>query len=247
MPFTPIPAIDIRDGRCVRLVQGDYARETVYGDDPAAMAQRWAAEGATRLHVVDLDGARDGERQNANAIDRLLRAVNIPVQVGGGIRRLADAEHLLASGADRIVIGTAAAEQPAELRHWVAALGAERIVVGVDVRNDLVVTRGWIATSTLTAAGFCRQLVEAGVVRILFTDVSRDGMLTGPNVEAVRTIVTDSGLRVIASGGVGSIDHLHELADAGAEAAIVGTALYDGRVQLADALAVTRDAQVGAA
>ena len=235
----PIPAIDIRDGRCVRLVQGDYAREQVYADDPVEMARRWATEGAPRLHVVDLDGARDGVLTNAPVIRRLMQAVQVPVQVGGGIRSLESAEALLHDGAARVVVGTAAAERPDDLAKWVTHLGAERLVVGVDARNGLVATHGWTETTSLQATDFCRVLADLGIRRVLYTDISRDGTLAGPNVSALKTLVaSEPRLRVLASGGVSRLEDLRALAEAGAEGAIIGTALYDGRLALHDALAV---------
>ena len=222
----------------MRLVQGDYARERVFGDDPVAMAQHWAGQGAERLHVVDLDGARDGSRPNQQAIRRLLAQVTIPVQVGGGVRSLANAQALLDDGADRVVVGTAAAEDPHALRTWVEALGAERLVVGVDARNGLVATRGWTETTALQAEDFCHQLADLGVIRILYTDISRDGTLEGPNVAAIRMVIeSEPRLKVLASGGVARLDDLRALADAGAEGAIIGTALYDGRLTLDAVLA----------
>jgi phosphoribosylformimino-5-aminoimidazole carboxamide ribotide isomerase len=232
--FQPIPAVDIRGGRCVQLVQGDFGRETAYGDDPAAMARHWQALGAQRLHVVDLDGARDGVRGNAAAIADLLAAVDIPVQVGGGIRSLDTARLLLEQGADRVVVGTAAAEQPRALGQWLQALGAERLIVGVDARGGHVATHGWQNQTNLDVVTFCHLLAEVGVVRVLYTDVGRDGMLGGPDVEGTRAVA--GVLAVLGSGGVSSVDHLRRLAEAGAEGAIIGTALYEGRLSLPEAL-----------
>jgi phosphoribosylformimino-5-aminoimidazole carboxamide ribotide isomerase len=233
--FTPIPAIDIRGGRCVRLVEGDFARETRYADDPAEMARYWAAEGAQRLHVVDLDGARDGVRGNADVIRSLLSSVQIPVQVGGGIRTLETAQELLAEGAARVVIGTTAAEDPEVMRAWVAKLGAEQVIVGVDARGGRVATHGWQTVTDLDVLSFCQVPKDYGVQRVLYTDVARDGRLSGPDVEGTRAIA--SLMNVIGSGGVSTVEQLRELADAGAEAAIIGTALYEGRLKLGDALA----------
>jgi phosphoribosylformimino-5-aminoimidazole carboxamide ribotide isomerase len=233
--FTPIPAIDIRGGRCVRLVEGDFARETRYADDPAEMARYWVAEGAQRLHVVDLDGARDGVRGNADVIRRLLGSVQIPVQVGGGIRTLETAQELLAEGAARVVIGTTAAEDPEVMRTWVAKLGAEQVIVGVDARGGRVATHGWQTVTDLDVLSFCQVLKAYGVQRVLYTDVARDGRLSGPDVEGTRAIA--SLMNVIGSGGVSTVEHLQQLAAAGAEAAIIGTALYAGRLKLGDALA----------
>jgi phosphoribosylformimino-5-aminoimidazole carboxamide ribotide isomerase len=232
--FQPIPAVDIRGGRCVRLVEGDFARETKYADDPAEIARHWAAQGAQRLHVVDLDGARDGVRANAEVIRRLLGAVSIPIQVGGGIRSLQTAQALRDEGADRVVIGTAAAEQPEALADWVTVLGAEQLIVGVDARHGLVATRGWQNVTDVDALKFCRRLAQAGVCRVLYTDISRDGRLQGPDIEGTRAIA--GVVKVIGSGGVSSVEDLRALAEAGAEAAIVGTALYEGRLTLSDAL-----------
>jgi len=233
--FTPIPAIDIRGGRCVRLVEGDFARETRYADDPAEMARYWAAEGAQRLHVVDLDGARDGVRATAEVIRSLLGSVQIPVQVGGGIRTLETAQSLLAEGAARVVIGTTAAEDPEVMRTWVAQLGAEQVIVGVDARGGRVATHGWQTVTDLDVLSFCQVLKDYGVQRVLYTDVARDGRLSGPDVEGTRAIA--SLMNVIGSGGVSTVEHLQQLAAAGAEAAIIGTALYAGRLKLGDALA----------
>jgi phosphoribosylformimino-5-aminoimidazole carboxamide ribotide isomerase len=236
--FLPIPAIDIRDGRCVRLVQGDYARERVYADDPVAMAQHWAEQGAQRLHVVDLDGARDGTRPNRHTIQRLLAELSIPVQVGGGVRSLQTAQELLDDGADRVVIGTAAAEHLDDLGQWLHELGPERVVIGVDARNGLVATHGWTDTTQLDAAQFCHTLADEGVIRILYTDISRDGTLEGPNIAAVKTLAErEPRLNILASGGVARVDDLRALAEAGAEGAIIGTALYDGRLTLDAVLA----------
>jgi phosphoribosylformimino-5-aminoimidazole carboxamide ribotide isomerase len=240
VPFVPIPAIDIREGRCVRLLQGDFRHETVYGDDPVEVARRWEAEGAARLHVVDLDGARDGVRRNAHVVGMLLRSVSIPVQVGGGIRGLQTAEQVLAEGADRVVVGTAALERLDDLRQWVMALKPERLIVGVDTRDGRVATRGWLETTTTEAVAFCEALARAGVRRILHTDIGRDGMLEGPNIPAVRAITRGGRLRVLASGGVAVAEHLRELANSGAEGAIIGRALYEGRLRLADALAMAQ-------
>jgi len=233
--FTPIPAVDIRGGRCVRLVQGDFARETRYADDPAEMARHWQAEGAHRLHVVDLDGARDGIRTNSDVIRRLLRSVDVPVQVGGGIRSLETARALLDDGADRVIVGTAAAEHPEILSAWVEALGAECLIVGVDARHGQVVTHGWLSATDVNVLSFCQTLAAAGVGRVIYTDVARDGLLGGPDIPGTREIARVVG--VIASGGVSTVEHLRRLAEAGAEGAIVGTALYEGRLNLSDALA----------
>jgi phosphoribosylformimino-5-aminoimidazole carboxamide ribotide isomerase len=232
--FTPIPAVDIRDGRCVRLVQGDFSRETRYADDPTEMARHWEAQGAQRLHVVDLDGARAGVRANASVIARLLSAVQIPVQVGGGIRSIESAQELLEQGADRVVVGTRAAEDPNAMREWVERLGAERLVVGVDARDGRVATHGWLNLADGDILMLCDRLAEAGVRRVVYTDVGRDGVLDGPDVAMTREVARR--IRVIGSGGVATVEHLRALAQAGAEGAIVGTALYEGRLKLSEVL-----------
>lgn len=237
MRFTPIPAVDIRGGRCVRLLQGSFDAETVYGEDPVAMARHWEAAGAQRLHVVDLDGARDGVRVNAEVIARLVRAVQVPVQVGGGVRSLQVAKDVLATGADRVILGTVAVERLGELRQWVSELGPERVVVGVDTRDGFVATRGWENATRLHVDAFCQALEQVGVTRVFVTDISRDGTLEGPNVELIGRLVRGRRLRVLGSGGVSSVDDLRALAAAGAEGAIVGKALYEGRFTLEEALA----------
>jgi phosphoribosylformimino-5-aminoimidazole carboxamide ribotide isomerase len=200
------------------------------------MARRWEAQGAQRLHVVDLDGARGGARENAEVIRGLIEAVDIPVQVGGGVRALDTARALLNEGADRVVVGTLAAEQPESLAAWVAALGAERLIVGVDARGGYVATHGWQQQTDVRVLDFCATLRKAGVERVLYTDVSRDGRLVGPDLDTTRQIA--SLLKVIGSGGVASVEDLRHLAEAGAEGAIIGTALYEGRLAFGDALAL---------
>lgn len=242
--FQPLPAVDIRGGRCVQLVRGDFDQQRVYGDDPVEMARRWVDDGARWLHVVDLDGAREGARPNAAVVRRLLAAVSIPVQVGGGVRSLEAAQALVADGAARVIVGTLAVEQFGELRHWVEVLGSERLVVGVDARDGRVATRGWAHLTEVEVETFCQALAREGVRRILLTDIARDGMLQGPNVALVRTIAAHRSLAVLASGGVTRLEDLRQLAEAGAEGAIVGTALYERRFRLAEALAavaVTED------
>jgi phosphoribosylformimino-5-aminoimidazole carboxamide ribotide isomerase len=237
MPFELIPAIDLRGGRAVRLLQGDYDRETVFDDDPVAVARRWEAEGASRLHVVDLDGARDGTPLNREVIARILAAVKIPVQVSGGLRDGAAVERVLAQGADRAILGTVAA-QPEAVRPILEAFG-ERVVVGIDARDGRVAVRGWRETLDRDAVELARELVAVGAKRIIFTDIARDGMLGGPNLEAMRRMATAVSVPVIASGGVGSVEDVRRLAALGClEGVIVGRALYTGALSLPAALAV---------
>ena len=239
-----IPAIDIRGGRCVRLVQGDYDRETVFADDPAAAALRWRDAGATRLHVVDLDGAREGRATNAASVERILAAVDTAVEVGGGIRDLETVQRYVNAGVERVVLGTAAVKDQALLKAALASF-AGRIAVGVDAREGIVVTEGWLDASGVAAPDLVRQVAEMGVTRVIYTDTVRDGTLTEPNFAALEVIVSyirisATKLKIIYAGGVSSIDHLRRLAGTGVEGAIVGRALYDGRVRLPDALAAVR-------
>ncbi|MDW8317883.1 MAG: 1-(5-phosphoribosyl)-5-[(5-phosphoribosylamino)methylideneamino]imidazole-4-carboxamide isomerase [Anaerolineae bacterium] len=238
------PAIDLRRGRCVRLRQGDPAAETVFGDDPAAMAVHWVQQGARWLHVVNLDGALGDQGPDALNLRRLAEiraAVAVPIQFGGGLRTLADVETALALGAARVVLGTAAVQDPAFVGRAIAAFGPERIVVGLDARDGVVATHGWQQSSGLTAPDVARRLREQGVLRVLYTDIARDGTLTGVNAEATADLARRSGLRVIASGGVRDLEDIRRLlavADAGIEGVVVGQALYTGSLDLAEALAV---------
>lgn len=227
-----IPAIDLRGGKCVRLTQGDYDRETVFDDDPVAVARRWQESGASWLHVVDLEGARDGLPRQRDTIAAIVDALDIPVQVGGGIRTLSHASDLLDAGVRRIVLGTAAVSNPQLVRDVIQARGAERVVVGVDARNGLVATQGWLETSSVNALDLILSMGEAGVQRVVYTDIERDGMLTSPNFDAVAE-AAGLGVAIIASGGVSRIDDLTRLATIdGVEAAIVGRALYTGDLVL---------------
>ncbi len=227
-----IPAIDLRGGKCVRLLRGDFSHETVYGDDPVAMARHWADAGATILHVVDLDGAAAGSPQQTALIASICAAIPIPVEVGGGLRTLADVDATVAAGAARIVLGTAAIEQPDLVTAALTAHGPERIVLGLDARDGYVATGGWLATSSVRAVDLARAMAERGVRRVVATDIRRDGMRTGPNVEFLAEVAT-SGLAVIASGGVKDRGHLSLLAAIpGVEAVITGTALYTGDLAL---------------
>ncbi len=239
-----IPVVDLRGGRCVRLTQGDYGRETVFSDEPVAMATRWAKLGATRLHVVDLDGAREGRPVNDSIVRDIIEAVggaaaDLPVQVAGGVRDLEAIDAWLASGADRVVLGTAAARDP-ELAAEACRRHGERIVVSIDARDGLVAIEGWRQSTSQRATDLLQELSELGVRRFVYTDIARDGALTSPNYDAIAEMVAATDAPVIAAGGVAEAAHLVRLAELGAEAAIVGMALYDGRLSLPDALAALR-------
>jgi phosphoribosylformimino-5-aminoimidazole carboxamide ribotide isomerase len=234
------PAIDLKAGQVVRLAEGDMARATVYGDDPAAQAASFSAAGATHLHVVDLDGAFAGEARNRGAVEAILAAFPGRVQLGGGIRTPAAVEGWVALGVARIVIGTAALTDPAFVRAMAAAFPG-RIVVAVDARDGMVATAGWADVSDVPAADLARRFEDAGVAAVLFTDVGRDGLLTGCNVEATVELARATRLPVIASGGVAGLDDIRVLAGHaadGIEGVITGRALYDGRLDLSEALAV---------
>lgn len=227
------PAIDIRGGNCVRLLQGDYAQETVYASSPAEVAQKWEAAGADFIHVVDLDGARSGGNENRSAVAEICRSVNVPVQQGGGIRTLEDVEAVLALGVSRVIIGTAAIDDPDMVREAVRRHGSA-IAVGIDAKNGYVATDGWTKVSEKTAVELALEMKAMGVETIIFTDIATDGTLAGPNVRAMAEMAEKTGLNVIASGGVGREDDLEALSHAGVEGAIVGKALYTGKIDLAE-------------
>jgi phosphoribosylformimino-5-aminoimidazole carboxamide ribotide isomerase len=241
-----IPAIDLKGGRCVRLFQGDMARETVYADDPVPVAQRFERAGAEWIHVVDLDGAISGKPVNEDAIARICRAVGAKVEVGGGVRDLATLERVLAAGAGRVVLGTAALEDPA---FFAAACRRHpgQIVAGIDARKGKVSVAGWTKDSATDAAGLAVEVQRAGAAAIVFTDIARDGTGDGVNAAAVEAIADAVDVPVIASGGVASLDDLRKLRALGRrniEAVIVGRAIYPGAVDLATALRVARGDEV---
>lgn len=231
-PFIVFPAIDLRAGKVVRLAEGDPSRQTTYGDDPGAMAVRWRGAGAQWLHVVNLDGAF-GEAGAANraALDAIV-AIGVPVQFGGGLRDRTAIVAAFAAGVRRVVIGTAAVEDPALVDWALAEYGAEAIAVGLDARDGLVRTRGWGEATGLHAIEVGRQLRLRGVVWCIYTDIARDGLQTGVNVAATRALSAETGLHVIASGGVGGPDDIAAVRAAGLPGVIVGRALYEGTVSL---------------
>jgi phosphoribosylformimino-5-aminoimidazole carboxamide ribotide isomerase len=236
-----VPAIDIRGGRCVRLRRGDFADETVFGEDPVAMARRWVDEGAHYLHVVDLDGAREGSPCNFALVRAIAEAVPIPVQTGGGIRTEADLEAIKGSAVAKAVLGTSAVEDPAFVTRALALLGRERLVVAVDAEDGFVKTKGWVERTEVRALDLAKRLASAGVVEILYTDISRDGMMQRANVRGIREVAEGSGLEVLASGGVTDLEDLRalkELEPYGVTGVIVGRALYEDRFTVAEAEAV---------
>lgn len=238
MSLAVYPAIDIRGGRCVRLVQGDYARETVFGDDPVEMALRWVTEGADRLHLVDLDGAKAGKPANGEAVRRICAAVDVPVQLGGGLRTGDDLAAAFDAGVRWAVLGSKALSDPEFLRES-ASRHPGRLVLGLDARGGRVATEGWLETSATLAADLARRVEDAPLFSVVFTDIARDGTLGGPNLDALREIVVATRLPVIASGGVARSSDLDAIGATGAFGVIVGRALYDGAVTLAELLART--------
>jgi phosphoribosylformimino-5-aminoimidazole carboxamide ribotide isomerase len=239
-----IPAIDLRGGRCVRLTQGLASAETVYSENPVKVAKRWCDEGAEMLHVVNLDAALNkDDRDNLKALERILMEVSVPVQFGGGVRTLDDVRAIDELGATRIVIGTTAIENPVLLQHIIDEFGST-IVVGIDARDGKVALRGWEKLSDINAIDFAQKVAEMGVERIVYTDIARDGMLTGINIEATRAIAEASGLKVTASGGVATLDDIYavkDLEDSGVDSVIVGKALYEGVFTLEEALDAAED------
>lgn len=239
MSFIIYPAIDIRGGKCVRLVQGDYNQETVYNENPVEVAKAWEQQGGSYIHLVDLDGAKAGYPVNDELIGKIASAVGVPVQVGGGIRDLESVKRLLSLGVSRVIIGTAAIEDEAFTSAVLQQYG-DQVAIGIDARDGYVATRGWLNTSSIQAVELAQQLAAKGAETFIFTDISRDGMMQGPNVEAIVNLAKVSGKTVIASGGVTVQDDLLALArykDQGVGGAIVGKALYTGNISLEKASA----------
>lgn len=240
-----LPAIDLKRGLCVRLSQGRRTAATVYGENPVEVARAFAADGAQMLHVVDLDAAfAVADSPNRSVLSEILKAVDLSVQTGGGVRSLADAEKLFDLGVNRIVIGTIAVENPPELERIVNRFGGERIVVGIDARDGEVMTRGWEQGGKITAVELAKQAAKVGIERTVYTDVKRDGMLLGVNLEQTIQLAVESGLKVTASGGVASLDDIAELekisrSTPNVDSVIIGKALYENRFTLREALAVS--------
>ena len=232
-----LPAIDLRGGKCVNLIQGIAEQETVFSDSPVKMAKRWQAEGAEYLHLVDLDGAFQGESANLHIVGEIVDVLDIPVQLGGGIRSIEQLEAVLALGVDRAILGTAALKQP-DLVEQACAKHREHIAVGIDAKDGMVATHGWLEVSHKSAVQFAAELSE--VQTIIYTDIKSDGMLKGPNVAATADIVNAVYANVIASGGVTSLNDIESLKKIGASGAIIGRALYTGDLALCDAIAAAQ-------
>ena len=234
------PAIDIRGGRCVRLIEGDFARETVFADDPASMAEQWESQGASWIHIVDLDGARDGVPRNTASIEAIRERVSLSIQVGGGIRSADDVECYLDAGIDRVVLGTIAIYEP-ELIQAISGRWGDRIAVGLDARNGKLAGSGWIDQTEASALKTALDLRSRGVQTFIYTDISRDGTLIGPNLSEIRIMVDALGEGVVASGGVSQTSDLLSIRQTGATGVVVGRALYDGRITMSEALAAMSD------
>lgn len=230
------PAIDIKNGQCVRLTQGLFDHVTVYSGTPSEVAQAWESKGATFLHLVDLDGALAGQSVNAPVIEQIVRSVHIPVQIGGGIRSREAVQSMVNLGVRRVIIGTKAVEEPEMIRGLVSEFGAERIVVGVDAKDGMAAVQGWEKTSPFSALDLCLRMKEYGVQHIVYTDISKDGMLAGPNVAHTKKLTRETGMDIIASGGVSSLEDLQCLYDEGIRGAIIGKALYEKRIDLKEAV-----------
>jgi phosphoribosylformimino-5-aminoimidazole carboxamide ribotide isomerase len=238
MSFIIYPAIDMRGGKCVRLLQGDYGKETVYGDSPFDMAKSFAESGAEWIHMVDLDGARDGKRVNDTYVIKAARELNASVQIGGGIRSESDIAHYLENGVSRVIIGSIAISNP-EFAEEMVRKYPGKIAIGIDAKNGYVATHGWLSTSEVKAVDLGKRFAHAGAETFIFTDIATDGMLSGPNLEAVALMAAETGKNVIASGGVSSLEDLaalKELETSGVGGAIVGKALYEGRFSVKEAL-----------
>ncbi len=231
-----IPAIDIKGGKCVNLYQGDYGKETVFSESPLDVASRWVDMGASRLHIVDLDGAKAGTPVNMALVGRIASSVAVPMQLGGGIRTLISAQQAVASGVSRIIIGTAAVERTSLVQELCRELGAGSVVVSVDARDGYVVVRGWTETSRIPAPEMVKRIEAVGVQRFVYTDVTTVGTLTEPSFDAIEGLLRQTEMGMLVAGGISSIEHLRRLSQLGVEAAIVGKAIYAGDIDLREAI-----------
>ncbi|HBC89395.1 MAG TPA: 1-(5-phosphoribosyl)-5-((5-phosphoribosylamino)methylideneamino)imidazole-4-carboxamide isomerase [Lentisphaeria bacterium] len=242
--FTVFPAIDIRDGKCVRLIQGNYEKQITYSDSPSSQAALWEKQGARFLHLVDLDGAKEGHPVNLKTVETITNAIKIPCQLGGGIRSIEDAKLAFKAGVERIIIGTAACENPNFVEDLVQKFSHEKIVIGIDAKNGKASVRGWMKDTDLKATDLAAEFARKGINRFIYTDIATDGMLSGPNYSAISEF-SDAvpGTKVIASGGVASVNDVIKLlniAKKNIEGVIIGKALYDGKLALSDLLKLFR-------
>ena len=229
------PAIDLKDGKCVRLLQGDYNEVTVFGENPAEMAKQWELQGGKFLHLVDLDGAKAGKGLNDQAVKAIIQAVHIPVELGGGIRTLEAIEAKLQMGVYRVILGSVAVSNFELVEEAVKRFGSERIVVGVDAKGGKVAVEGWQKVTDLDALDFCKRLEAVGVQTVIYTDIAKDGMMQGPNIEETRRLVEHTKLQIVASGGVSTMEDLAQVEAIGVEGAIIGKAIYTGAINLKEA------------
>ena len=233
------PAIDMIDGQCVRLVQGDYSQKTTFSEDPLAVALRWQEQGGELIHLVDLDGARNGEMPNFDTVCRIAKELDIPVEIGGGIRDMRAVSQYLEHGVHRVILGTAAIKSPEFVKEAVREYG-KRIVVGIDAKDGMVAISGWEEVSRISALSLAKQMEEIGVSTLIYTDIATDGMLKGPNLSAMQEMAEYVSVDVVASGGVSSLNDLEQLKKTGVEGAIVGKALYTGHIKLTDAVRICK-------
>jgi phosphoribosylformimino-5-aminoimidazole carboxamide ribotide isomerase len=239
-----IPAIDLKGGKCVRLYQGDYKKETVFSEDPISVAVKWQSMGAKRLHIVDLDGAKSGYPENLHMAELIYTRVRMPIQFGGGIRDENTAARVLKTGIDRVIIGTVAIEKPDLIKTLCDKYG-DSVLVSIDARNGFVSTRGWLRDTEVKATDLALQMKESGVRRIMFTDIKRDGTLTEPAYDSITELIKTAGIPVIAAGGISRFGDLKKLARIGAEGAILGRAIYTGDIDLKEALSLFQDKKLG--
>lgn len=237
------PAIDIRGGQCVRLVKGDFAKETVFSQRPEIMAKRWEDEGGEYLHLVDLDGARAGQSRNLDVVEMILKTINIPVELGGGIRTMDNIKRVLEMGVTRVILGSIAVKDPELVKTACKEYGSERIVVGIDAKDGIVAVDGWGVSGEVKATELAKRMADGGVKHIIYTDISRDGTLIGVNAKATAEIAKVSGIKVVASGGVSSIEDIKlvkEYEQDGIEGVIVGKSIYTGALSLPEAIKVAK-------
>ncbi len=230
-----IPAIDIIDGKCVRLIQGDYTQKTIYNENPLEVARSFENAGLTHLHLVDLDGAKAGKVISWQVVENITSGTSLKVDFGGGIKTTAEVERLLNLGVSQVNLGSVAVREPEKITDWIKQFGADSIILSADVKNEMISIDGWQQNSAINIVAFLRDYIQRGIKHVTCTDIRTDGMLTGPNVELYKKILLSfPQLHLIASGGVSSLDDLHELKQIGADGVIVGKAIYEGRIQLDD-------------
>lgn len=229
------PAIDLKDGKCVRLLQGDYNEVTVYGENPGEMAKKWERLGGDFLHIVDLDGAKAGKEINGEAIRQIVEAINIPIELGGGIRSIEDIGLQLSRGVNRVILGSAAIKNKELVKEALDTFDPDKIVVGVDAKGGMVAVEGWLEVTDTSALTFCQELEKMGVQTVIYTDIAKDGMMQGPNIEETEKLVKETHLDIVASGGVSSLEDLKALEKIGVYGAIIGKAIYTGAIDLEEA------------